>query len=478
MNPFGRDIVKAWGRLGPQFLPFADAATPELPLGRLLRLSLFQISVGMATVLLTGTLNRVMIVELSVPAWLVGLMVSLPLLFAPFRALIGHRSDTHRSAFGWRRVPFIWYGTASQFGGLAIMPFALLVLTDAPDAPAWIGPAAAAAAFFFVGVGIHTTQTAGLALASDLAPVHARPRVVALLYSALLAGMFVAAIVFSFLLSNFSPLRLIQVIQGAAAVSVVLNFIATWKQEARRTRSPQEKRELERPFSESWAAFRRDPRATRLLVTVALGTLGFSMQDIILEPYGGQILGLTVGATTLLTAMMTGGTLFGLAIAARALAGGFDPHRLAGTGVMIGIVGFSLVIFSSPFESAGLFRVGTTLVGLGGGLFAVSVLVAAMDLAAKSDSGIALGAWGAVQATAAGFGLFLGGALRDLLQRLAAEGALGETLSSPITGYSVVYHLEILVLFASLVALGPLVRRHRDITTRHAPAFGLAQLPG
>jgi BCD family chlorophyll transporter-like MFS transporter len=101
-----------------------------------------------------------------------------------------------------------------------------------------------------------------------------------------------------------------------------------------------------------------------------------------------------------------------------------------------------------------------------------------MDLAAKSDSGIALGAWGAVQATAAGVGLFLGGALRDILQRLAADGALGETLSTPTTGYSVVYHLEILVLFASLVALGPLVRRHRDLTTRHAPAFGLAQLPG
>ena len=93
---------------------------------------------------------------------------------------------------------------------------------------------------------------------------------------------FKSFIVFSLLLSNFSAVRLIQVIQGAAAASVVLNFIATWKQEARRTRSPQEKRELERPFSESWAAFRQDPRATRLLVTVALGTLGFSMQDIIL----------------------------------------------------------------------------------------------------------------------------------------------------------------------------------------------------
>ena len=80
-----------WGRLGTRFLPFADAATTELPLGRLLRLSLFQVSVGMAAVLLTGTLNRVMIVELGMASWAVAAMVSLPLLFAPLRALIGFK---------------------------------------------------------------------------------------------------------------------------------------------------------------------------------------------------------------------------------------------------------------------------------------------------------------------------------------------------------------------------------------------------
>ncbi len=105
MRAINQALALGWQRLGPRFLPFADAATAELPLGRLLRLSLFQVSVGMAMVLLTGTLNRVMIVELHVPAWLVGLMVSLPLVFAPFRALIGFKSDTHRSVLGWRRVP-------------------------------------------------------------------------------------------------------------------------------------------------------------------------------------------------------------------------------------------------------------------------------------------------------------------------------------------------------------------------------------
>ena len=92
--------ARQWLDVAPRYLPFADAATDELPLGRLLRLSLFQLSVGMATVLLIGTLNRVMIVEMGMAAWLVSLMVALPLVFAPFRALVGFKSDTHRSVLG------------------------------------------------------------------------------------------------------------------------------------------------------------------------------------------------------------------------------------------------------------------------------------------------------------------------------------------------------------------------------------------
>jgi BCD family chlorophyll transporter-like MFS transporter len=109
--------MSLWSSLGPRVLPFADVATPDLPLSRLLRLSLFQISVGMAMVLLVGTLNRVMIVELDVPASLVGVMLAMPLVFAPLRALIGFRSDHHKSALGWRRVPFIWKGSLAQFAG-------------------------------------------------------------------------------------------------------------------------------------------------------------------------------------------------------------------------------------------------------------------------------------------------------------------------------------------------------------------------
>src|SRR6056297_2608041 len=119
-------------RLGLNALPFADAASEGLPMGELLRLSVFQVSVGMATVMLLGTLNRVMIVELSVPATIVAVMIALPVLIAPFRTLLGFRSDTYRSAIGWKRIPYLWFGSLWQMGGLAIMPASLLVLGGDP----------------------------------------------------------------------------------------------------------------------------------------------------------------------------------------------------------------------------------------------------------------------------------------------------------------------------------------------------------
>lgn len=470
-------LARTWSQIGTRYLPFADAATTELPLGRLLRLSLFQISVGMAIVLLNGILNRVMVVELLVPTWLVAAVVSLPLVFAPLRALIGHKSDTHRSYLGWRRVPYIWMGTLLQFGGLAIMPFAIILLSGDTTGPAWVGHVGAALAFLLVGAGLHTTQTAGLALATDLAPEEKRPRVVALLYVMLLIGMLVSSLGFGALLASFNQLKLIQVVQGAAVITVVLNLIALWKQEARdpsRTRHD----EARIDFLTAWRDFSQTPGVKRILVALAFGTAGFSMQDILLEPYGGQILHLSVSQTTLLTALLATGTLIGFAVAAHRLSRGGDTYELAAFGTMIGIVAFCAVVFADPLHSAWLFRVGTALMGLGGGLFSVGMLVAAMSVADEANGGMVLGVWGAVQATAAGVAIALGGAIRDVVSTLAVQGMLGPALTGPSAGYSVVYHIEIFLLFATLIAIGPLVKRTGRMTATPSTKFGMANFPG
>ncbi|MEM7746663.1 MAG: BCD family MFS transporter [Pseudomonadota bacterium] len=476
MKQRSTSLAQAWMQLGSRYLPFADAATVDLPLGRLLRLSLFQVSVGMAVVLLNGILNRVMIVELSVPTWLVAVMVSLPLLFAPFRALVGHKSDTHKSYLGWRRVPYIWFGTLLQFGGLAIMPFALLVLSGDTHGPSWIGHAGAALAFLLVGAGLHTTQTAGLALATDLAPPDKRPRVVALLYVMLLVGMLVSSIGFGALLADFGQIKLIQVIQAAALITIGLNILALWKQEVRdpsRTRH-----DVSQPdFISAWRSFSHEPSHRRIFIALGLGTAGFSMQDILLEPYGGQILNLSVSATTILTAILAGGTLIGFAAAARSLGRGGDTYRLAALGTLVGICAFSAVVFADPLQSPNLFRIGAALIGFGGGLFSVGMLVAAMSLANKENGGLVLGVWGAIQATAAGVAIALGGTIRDVVTTLAEAGLLGPAMTGPSAGYSVVYHIEILLLFVTLIAVGPLVRNSERRSDHQENKFGLASFP-
>ena len=217
-----RDTLK---KLTLHALPFSDAVSDDLPLGQLLRLSLFQISVGMAAVMLLGTLNRVMIVELSVSATLVALMIAIPVLVAPFRALLGFRSDNYRSAIGWKRIPYLWFGSMWQFGGLAIMPMGLLLLSgDQVAGPSWAGEVGAALAFLMTGIGMHMTQTAGLALAADRATEETRPQVVALLYVTFLIGMGVSALIVGALLQNFSALRLVQV-HFITSVSIFIHQI-------------------------------------------------------------------------------------------------------------------------------------------------------------------------------------------------------------------------------------------------------------
>lgn len=438
-----------WVNFGTRFLPFADAASPDLPLPRLLRLSLFQVSVGMALVLLIGTLNRVMIVELGVSSALVAVMVSLPLLFAPFRALIGFKSDVHRSELGWRRVPYIWMGTMLQFGGFAIMPFALLVLAGkghAADAPAWIGQAGAAIAFLLVGAGVHTTQTVGLALATDLAPQESQPKVVGLMYVMLLVGMIGSALIFGVLLEEYSPGRLIQVIQGAALTTLILNVIALWKQESR-DRSRIRSKQADPTFQESWAVFAQGGHAVRRLLVVGLGTMAFTMEDVLLEPYGGQILGMSVSATTLLTATLATGSLWGFWWASRVLARGADPFKMARMGSWVGVPAFIFVIIAAPLGSQAIFTLGTFLIGVGAGLFGHGTLTATMQSAPKEQVGLALGAWGASQATAAGLAMALGGLIRDAVP-------WGE----PLGGYLVVYSIELILLFATILAMLPLIR--------------------
>jgi BCD family chlorophyll transporter-like MFS transporter len=277
----------------------------------------------------------------------------------------------------------------------------------------------------------------------------------------------------SLVLVNFSPLRLIQAVQGCAAIVILINIVSLWKQEARSV-----KRGAREPdgFSQNWRAFIEVPHMRRFLWTVGLGSAAFSMQDIVLEPYGGQILGLGVGSTSGLTALSAGGALLAFALSARILRY-IDAVRLSAIGALLGLPAFACVIFSAPLGSPVLFQVGAALIGFGGGLFSVGMLLTAMEMTQTEHAGMVLGAWGSVQATASGIAMAMGGVARDVVGGLATQGRLGEVLVSDVTGYNFVFQTEMVMMFVVLIALGPLVSRRPALVPR-SRVLGLAELPG
>jgi BCD family chlorophyll transporter-like MFS transporter len=358
-------------------------------------------------------------------------------------------------------------GTLIQFGGLAVMPFALLVLSGAGNAsqwPAWIGQLGAALAFLAVGAGLHTTQTAGLALATDLAPKESQPRVVGLMYVMLLLGTIVSAFLFGAYLRDFTPGRLVQVIQASALATMVLNGIALWKQEPR-VRGRFAERTKEPSFREAWGTHIEGDGARRRLVAIALGTMAFAMQDVLLEPYGGQVLGMSVGQTTWLTATLALGGLIGFGWASRVLGRGADAARMSALGAWLGIPAFAAVIVAAAVSSVALFAAGVGLIGFAGGIFSHGTLTLTMNRAPKEQVGLALGAWGAVQATSAGVAVALG-------------GILGAALAHEATGYTFVYTIEIALLLATIAAMTALVGDRRRSTAASGAMAAAATAPG
>jgi BCD family chlorophyll transporter-like MFS transporter len=154
---------------------------------------------------------------------------------------------------------------------------------------------------------------------------------------------------------------------------------------------------------------------------------------------------------------MAAGGLFGFGLASSILNRGADPARMAMMGAVAGIPAFTAVILSGTILSIPIFASGTLLIGFGAGVFSHGTLTMTMKYASKDQAGLALGAWGAVQATAAGIAVALGGLLRDLVGALAMKGWFGHAVAQSAFGYTFVYFLEILLLIATVMVMRRLI---------------------
>lgn len=435
------------------------------------RLGLFQFGMGISLAPLVGTLNRVLIDELNIPAVAVGFLIAIHYFVSPIRAMVGFQSDKRRAMGRWR-TPYIAFGAMLTYGGLATAPFSLIVLS-LERIPFAAAMAACTLIFLAYGIGVNIVETTYLALVSDLTPPKERGRVLAALWMMLVMGTVVSSVVMGALLVNYSHGMLIRVMQGSAALFIILTLIALLGRERMRPDgsliTEHELAPVRMSLGDALGVLWQQKTLRQLFVILFISTLAFSTQDVLLEPYGGQVLGMSVSATTQLTALWGAAMIVAVAIAGWLLWRGRLPSLPILSGCAVGALGFLTVSLSSRSIDVSLFRSGVALIGVGRGLFIVGSIALVMSLADRAHTGLFMGLWGVMQALAQGFGTIGGGLVRDIVQR---------QLGSITFGYTMVYMSSLGLLILALILL-VVMRLGRKLQSGdvQSPWAGLQDLP-
>ncbi|MGD9294759.1 MAG: BCD family MFS transporter [Roseobacter sp.] len=384
------------------------------------RLGLVQMSLGAIVVLTTATMNRVMVVELAMPAILPGLLVSLYYGTQFLRPRFGHGADQ-----GGRRTPWI-------IGGVAVLAAGALgasLSVGLMEHVAWAGIATAVPSFLLIGLGIGAAGTNLLALLSTRVSAERQAPAGSLVWIMMIFGLAVTGITAGQLLDPYSHSRLVSVTLGVSAVAMTLTVIGIWGQERGEKRHVEKRQDDFRDvLRELWV----DPRVRIFTIFVFASMLAYNLQDLILEPFAGHVFGMTVGESTKLGGMHHGGALIGMIAV---LLGGTVLARWMTLPIRVWIVGgcilsgLSLVGLAYGGMQAASWPIAANifLLGMANGAFAVAAIGAMMGLAREGGDGregVRMGLFGAAQAIAFGLGSFAGTAMVDVMRLLTPQNAL------------------------------------------------------
>lgn len=407
----------------------------------IMRLGLVQIALASIVSLTTSTMNRVMTVELAMPAILPGLLVSLYYGTQFLRPHFGHSADQ-----GGRRTPWIIGGVVTLAIGAICAALSVGLMATSPV----FGIAAAVPSFVLIGLGIGAGGTNLLALlAARVNPAHEGAAGSAI-WIMMIFGLVVTAISAGALLDPYTPTRLVLVTAGVSAVAIVLAVIGVVGQE-RGAQAPARKESL--PFRAALREIWTDPRARIFTLFVLASMTAYNLQDLILEPFAGHVFGMTVGESTALSGQHHAGALIGMLIV---LASGTVLARYLSVSLRVWIVGgcllsgASLAALAYGAQHAPDWPVGLNVfaLGLANGTFAVAAIGAMMGLSREGSAareGARMGVFGAAQAFGFGIGSFGGTVLADLSRGL---------MQSDVAGYAFVFAIESsLFLLAALLAL-------------------------
>lgn len=439
---------------------------------RVLRLGLFQFGMGLSLAPITGTLNRVLIDNMGISAALVGLLIGIHYFVSPVRAVIGFKSDQQRAQGRWR-TPYLVWGAVLTFGGLDTAGFSLVLLSGKGHLPYTPALIICLLIFLAYGIGVNVLETAYLALVSDLTPPKERGRVLAMMWMMLVLGTITSSVLLSGLLVNYSDERLIAILQTSALLFIVLTCVSLWKQERLKPDgtvvSEHDQARVRLSLGDSLRLLARMRPLRALFVVLFIATAAFATHDVLLEPYGGQVLGMSVSATTKLTALWGIAMLVAIPAAGWLLWRGYSPLLPIVLGCAVGALGFLVISLSSSAGLVAVFQSGVWLIGMGRGLFLVGSVALVMALSDRNHAGLFLGLWGVMQALAQGVGTVGGGVLRDLAQQRTASVALG---------YTAVYAVSLGLLLVALLLLATL-RLGRQIRAGAAmsPWSGLQDIP-
>jgi BCD family chlorophyll transporter-like MFS transporter len=406
----------------------------------------------MLSVLALGILNRVMKVEMGLNLSLTSLVIGVHYFAAPLAIPFGHRSD-RRAYFGFRRTPFILTGAGITALATILAPFTALWMQRSGASP--ISVLGGMAVFFLLGVGIYSAGTAYLALISDLTDPDERGRVVAVVWSMMMVGILGGVLLGSSILDRYDAGRLILLFVSMAATVVVLTLVSVYRVEPR----AELPREQERPHDDRPLDILirgRQPR--KFFLFLFSGILFLFLQNAVLEPFGGDVLGLSIAQTTRFNAFQMVGVLVGMAIAGVWLSKRLGDKATAALGLGLAGLSFGLLTLVSLYALKGWVQVAVLVMGLGMGLFNVGGLAIMMGMSVEGQTGLFMGAWTLAQALANGMASIGGGLIHDMALHISGSEGLA---------YGAVFAIEAGGILLTLMLLKGLdVRRFQSESLR------------
>lgn len=437
-SPVGGDTVRrALAEIAATATPAPAPVRHELSTWTKLRLGLREFAAGMASVVVLGVLNRVMKVELGISLALVAVLLASYNLAAPIAVAIGHRSD-HVPILGRRRTPYILGGAAVTAVTVAAAPHIADRLATGLDPPTVM---IALAVFIAMGVGMYSAGTVYFALIADLTPRHERGHAASVVYLMLMAGIIAGAALSATLLDDDAGGRhTLFAIVGVLVVA--LTALAVWGLDPKDVDDD----EVDEPTS-AWQAVREVASiaaARRFFVFTLASSLFLFLQQAVLEPYGGDVLGLSVRATTGFNAVQTAGVLVGMLVTGRGIADRRGHKRIAAVGLVGASVAFGALALAALTGSVPASWFAILAAGVCTGLFSVSVLSLMMAMAVPERVALFMGAWTVSHALADGMATAGGGLIQELVTRMGSGAGVA---------YAAVFAIQALGLAASVPLL-------------------------